>query len=115
MEGDILTLEQHFQLRQLWSEIQDCSREELMEMVLEERQMLLVERQLYRGAMESLGYETAAPCGEWESLPQSEEELVAVFGRVPSDEELADYLNDRLEAARIDEIDIEAIALGLED
>lgn len=115
MEGDILTLEQHFQLRQLWSEIQACSREELMHMVLEERQMLLVERQLYRGAMESMGFETAACCGDWVPVPQSEEELIEVFGKIPSDEELADYLNDHLEAARMEEINIEAIALGLED
>jgi hypothetical protein len=44
--------------------------------------------------------------------------MIATFGHMPSDEELAAYVGERVEAcqeaARID-VDIEAIALGMEE
>lgn len=115
LEGDILTLEQRFQLQLLRLELQSYGREELIQLLLEERQMLMIERCLYRRTLDEMGYDTSPPEGHWVEVPQSEKDLIEIFGKVPSDDELSDYLNERLEAARMDEIDIEAIALGLED
>lgn len=115
MDEDTLTLEQHLQLRILEDEIQSCDRQELMRMLLNERYSRLAEQQWFRIVMESAGVETCLEGQQFEPLPQTEDELIAVFGRVPSDEELSAYVNERMEAARMDDIDIEAIALGLED
>ena len=113
-----LTLEEKFQMRQLLEDLQGCDKGELIERVLEEREELLLQGRYYRSALEAMGCE---PCEEADVvlvLPQSEEEMVAIFGRKPSDQELADYCNQRIaehqEAARMD-VDIEAIALGLEE
>lgn len=115
MAEDSLTLEQLFQLRQLEDDLQGRSRQELMRLVLQERETLLIERQWFRIVMEAAGVETCQVGGGFLPLPETEDELIEIFGKVPSDEELTAYLNERMEAARIDDIDIEAIALGLED
>lgn len=115
MEGDILALEQQLQLRLLRDELSMFSREDLIEIALQERHTLLVERRWHRIVMDVAGIEVCDPEIEVIPLPQTEEELIEVFGKVPSDSELADFINERLEAARMDDVDIEAIALGLED
>jgi hypothetical protein len=115
LEEDALTLEQALQLRQLQDQLRTCSREELMDMILEAHEKLLVERHWFRVVMEAAGIETSERGGDFQPLPETEEEVAAVFGRVPSTEELAAYMNERMEAARMDDVDIEAIALGLED
>lgn len=115
LEEDALTLEQSLQLRLLKDEIQDCDRRELMRLLLNERYCRLMEQQWFRVVMEAAGVETCLGSQQFEPLPQSDEELLAVFGRIPDDDELTAYLNERMEAARMDDIDIEAIALGLED
>jgi len=113
-----LTLEERFQVRLLQMELQGRSREEILERVLEEREEALLQARYYKNALEAMGCELAEePCMVL-TLPQSDEEMMEVFGRRPSDEELADYCNQRIaehqEAARMD-VDIEAIALGLEE
>lgn len=113
-----LTLEEKFQMRQLLEELQECGKEELIERALEEREELLLQGRYYRQILESMGCELYEEADVALVLPQSDEEMVAVFGRRPTDEELADYCNQRIaehqEAARMD-VDIEAIALGLEE
>jgi hypothetical protein len=115
LEGDSLTLEQQFELRQLQDALQGYSRAELIDIVLQGHETLLVERQWFRIVMEAAGVETSCHSGEFLPLPETEDEIVEVFGRMPTDEELTAYLNERMQAARIDDVDIEAIALGLED
>ena len=115
MEEEVLPLEQLFQLRRLRDQLQGHDREELMEIILQGHERLLIERRWFRMVMEATGIETSESSGEFQLMPETEEELIAVFGGVPSEEELTAYVNERLEAARIDDVDIEAIALGLED
>jgi hypothetical protein len=113
-----LSLEEQFQLRQLAIELESYGREELIWRVLEEREETLLQGRYYRQALEAMGFELVSEADVALVLPQSEAELVEVFGRRPSDQELADYCNQRItehqEAARID-VDIEAIALELEE
>lgn len=111
MEDVSLSLEQLFHLRQLEDELKDRSRDELLRLFLAERALLLLERQWFTTLLDQCGIcvGTMEPSP---LFPETEEELVEVFGRVPSDEELAAYMNGCLEAARMDDIDIEAIALG---
>jgi hypothetical protein len=113
-----LSLEERFQLRQLAIELESCCREELIWRVLEEREETLLQGRYYRQALEMMGFELADEADVTLVLPQSEAELVEVFGRRPSDQELEDYCNQRIaehqEAARMD-VDIEAIALELEE
>lgn len=114
MEDVRLPLEQELALRCLRDDLTGCSRSELIELLVAERAQLLLERQWFHAVLDHAGIdgytEENTPL-----LPETEEDLVEVFGRVPSDEEFACYVNERLEAARIDNVDIEAIALGLED
>jgi len=115
LEEDSLTLEQLFQLRQLQDRLQGYSREELIGLALQEHEARLVERHWFRVVMEAAGIETCERGGEFQALPETEDEIAEVFGRAPSKEELAAFLDERMEAARMDDVDIEAIALGLED
>lgn len=115
MEEDALPLEQLFQLRRLRDQLQGYDREELIEIILQGQERLLVERRWFRLIMEAAGVETHEGSSEFQLVPETEEEMIEVFGKVPSEEELTAYVNERLEAARIDDVDIEAIALGLED
>lgn len=115
MEDEILTLEQQLQLRLMRDELSAFSREDLIEIALQERHTLFFERRWHQAVMDAAGVETCSPDGEFAPFPRTEEEMVEVFGRVPSNEELAAFMNERLEAARMDDVDIEAIALGLED
>lgn len=115
MEDDVLALEQQLQLRLLRDELSMLSREDLVEIALQERHALLVERRWHRIVMDAAGVEVCDSEIEAIPFPQTEEELIEIFGKMPSDSELADFINERLEAARMDNVDIEAIALGLED
>jgi transposase len=113
-----LSLEQQFQLRQLRSEIEDLSRAELIALVLEERRDYLLQGNCLRSVMVEAGMEVEEPMDIFLALPETDEEMIATFGHMPSDEELAAYVGERVEAcqeaARID-VDIEAIALGMEE
>jgi hypothetical protein len=113
-----LTLEQKFQLRKLALSLEGMDVRELRGMILETTEELLMQQAYFLGLMSDYGMdvETAEPFCL--SLPETEEEMIDLFGRVPTDDELSDYINERImehmEAARID-VDIEAIALGLEE
>lgn len=113
-----LSLEQRFQLRQLRGEIEDLSREALIAMVLEERGDFLMQGNYLQGVMIEAGIDVQQEMDISLVLPETEEEMIATFGHIPSDDELAAYIGERVEAcqeaARID-VDIEAIALGIED
>jgi hypothetical protein len=113
-----LSLEERFQLRRLALELLPCSREQLIRQVLEEREDALLQGRFYRQALEAMGCELVEEADVELVLPQSEAELMEVFGRRPSDQELADYCNQKIlehqEAARMD-VDIEAIALESEE
>lgn len=113
-----LSLEQAFQLRQLGLELEEMSRQELIEMVLEEREDFLLQGNYFRSMMKAAGFEVEGAADMSLALPESEEDLVAQFGYVPSNEEVAALINERIEAcqeaARMD-VDIEAIVLGMED
>jgi len=115
MAEEVLALEQQLQLRLLRDELAAFSREELIEVVLEERHTLFVERRWHRIILDAAGIEVCQHEGKFSPLPETEEEMLEIFGRVPSNDELAAFVNERLEAARMDDVDIEAIALGLED
>jgi hypothetical protein len=113
-----LTLEQRFCLCQLRLEAGRMSREELVEALLEEREDLLLQRNYYVGRLEMAGVRVEPSSASCIALPDTEEELVEIFGYKPSDAELSVYLEARIseqqEAARMD-VDIEAIALGLDE
>lgn len=113
-----LTLEQLFCLSRLRLEASRMSKEELVEALLEEREELLLQRNYYVGCLEMAGIRAEPSSEPCISLPETEDELVAIFGRRPSDDELSTYLqeriNDQMEAARMD-VDIEAIVLGLDE
>jgi hypothetical protein len=87
-----LSLEERFQLRRLALELLPCSREQLIRQVLEEREDALLQGRFYRQALEAMGCELVEEADVELVLPQSEAELMKVFGRRPSDQELADYL-----------------------
>lgn len=111
-----LSWEQEIQMARLALELRDASREELICRLLETQQELLLQRNEFREALEAEGIETT-PCSSF-CFDVTEEELLAVFGREPTEEEFTAYLNQRIqahqEAARLD-VDIEAIALGMEE
>lgn len=111
-----LSLEQGFQLRHLRLELEGMSREELIEMVMEEREDFLMQGNYFRQVMRSAGLQVEEPMNLSLALPETEEEMIAQFGHRPSDEEVAALVAERIEAcqeaARID-VDIEAIVLGL--
>lgn len=113
-----LGLEQLLGLRTLRDELQDYDREILIEALVEERRMRLMMERYFETVVEDMGGIVCREEAALPQLPQTEEELVAVFGRVPSDEEFEAYMSEQLnahfEAARMD-VDIEAIALGVED
>lgn len=113
-----LSLEDRFQVRLLELEIESYSKERLVQRVLEEREETLMQGRYYRQVLEVNGFELVREVDVALVLPQSEEELAAVLGRRPSNQEVADYCNQRIaehqEAARMD-VDIEAIALETED
>jgi len=113
-----LSLEQRFQLRQLRDEIEDLSQEELIALVIDERRDYLLQGNYLRSVMVEAGIEVEEPMDISLALPETDEEMIATFGHMPSHEELAAYIGERVEAcqeaARMD-VDIEAIALGLEE
>lgn len=117
MEVD-LTLEQRFALRLYRRQLETLSRQELLEHAIEEREARLLLERLHQAQLEDMGVPALEEHWACFSLPETEEELIAVFGRVPSDEDLSVYINERIAAqqaaARMD-VDIEAIALGAED
>lgn len=113
-----LSLEQQFQLRQLKGEIENLGRAELIALVLDERRDYLLQGNYLRSVMVEAGLEVQEPMDIYPALPETDEEMIATFGHMPSNEELAAYVGERVEAcqeaARID-VDIEAIALGMEE
>lgn len=113
-----LSLEQLFSLRKLELDLEAMSRDELIEMVLDEREQRLVQEQLFSMSMAAEGIPAEVDDVFELALPETEEEMIAVFGHLPDDDELSDYVNRQIEvhlnAARMD-VDIEAIALGAED
>lgn len=113
-----LSMEQAFQMRQLRSELEAMDRRELIEAVLEERWNCLIQGNYFRLVMQESGLDVGEPMDMSLGLPESEEELIEHFGCKPTDEQVAEMINARLEAAqefaRID-VDIEAIVLGVEE
>lgn len=113
-----LSLEQQFQLRQLRGEIESLNRAELIALVLDERRDYLLQGNYLRSVMVEAGIEVQEPMDIYLALPETDEEMIATFGHMPSNEELAAYVGERVEAcqeaARMD-VDIEAIALGMEE
>lgn len=113
-----LSLEQRFQLRQLRIDLDGMSRQELIETVLEEREDFLLQGNYFRSMMKAAGFEVEEQADMSLVLPETEEDLVAQFGYVPSNDKVAELINERIEAcqeaARMD-VDIEAIVLGMEE
>lgn len=113
-----LSLEKLFSLQKLALELEEMDRGELIEMVLEERQERLLQEQAFSALMAAEGIPAEVDDAFELALPETEEELIEVFGHVPDDDELDAYVNRQIEAhldaARMD-VDIEAIALGAED
>lgn len=113
-----LTMEQRFSLRTLAMELQELSRDELIERVLEEREDYLLQQRFFKAILEDQGAVMEEEADFSLVLPETEEEMIAVFGHIPTHEEYCAYVEERVEAhqeaARID-VDIEAIALGLEE
>ena len=112
-----LSLEQSLSLRKLALELEEMSRQELIEAVLEEREQRLLQERFFLASMAAEGIPAEVDDAFELALPETEEDMIAVFGHVPDDEELSDYVNRQIEAhmeaARMD-VDIEAIALGLD-
>lgn len=117
MEVD-LTVEQRFALRLYRRQLETLSRQELLEHALEERETRLLMERMHQAQLEDMGVPAMEQQWAYPALPETEEDLIAVFGRVPSDEDLSVYINEQIAAqqaaARMD-VDIEAIALGAED
>lgn len=110
-----ITLEQSLELRLLSDELRGLTRGELQEALLEERRIRLVERQWFRVVMEKAGIPTCFQQEASVALPETPQELGEILGRAPEAGEFEAFIDERMEAARLDDIDIEAIALGLED
>lgn len=113
-----LTLEQHLQIRLLRQEAQEASRELLIEMLIDERVAALQARREFEVLMVGAGLDVEPEMDLAFVLPETEEEMVAVFGHRPSSEELSDYINDRIGAhlgAATMDVDIEAIALETDE
>jgi vacuolar-type H+-ATPase catalytic subunit A/Vma1 len=113
-----LSLEQQFQLRELRLRLARMSREELIEMVLDEREDFLLQTNYYREMMRDMGMDVSEVADMSLVLPETEEDMIKHFGHVPSDEEVAALISERIEAcqeaARMD-VDIEAIVLGVDE
>lgn len=112
-----LSLEQSFSLQKLALELEEMDRQELIEAVLEEREQRLLQERFFSASMAAEGIPAEADDVFELALPETEEDMIALFGHVPDDDELSDYINRQIEAhmeaARMD-VDIEAIALGLD-
>jgi hypothetical protein len=113
-----LSLEQRFQLQQLRMELVQSSKKDLIKAVLEEREDFLMQGNYFRAIMQQAGLQVETEMDVSLSLPETEEELIAHFGRRPSNEEVEALISERIEAcqeaARMD-VDIEAIVLGFEE
>lgn len=113
-----LTLEQRFSLRRLYDSLDGFSIEELKELVIETTEEKMLERGYFLSLMHMAGVEFEESEPFEPNVPQTEEEMIAIFGGPPSDEQLSNYINEQIErhmeAARMD-VDIEAIALGPEE
>lgn len=92
--------------------------EELKELVVETTEEKMLERKYFLSLMHMAGMEVEESEPFEPSIPQTDEEMIAVFGGMPTDEQLSDYINEQIErhmeAARMD-VDIEVIALGPEE
>lgn len=113
-----LTTEQQFAMRMFALELQELDRDELIAALLSEREDLLLQQQYFKGILEDQGLEICPEMDVTLALPETEEDMVRVFGKVPSENELGEYIERQMEAqfeaARID-VDMEAIVLGLEE
>lgn len=114
-----LSLEQQLELRLLYDALYTFDRQDLIEAVMQERTARLIQERMFREIFDEMNLTATVNIAAADiHIPQSEEELVAVFGHVPSDEELEEYIQEQLEcqggSATMD-VDIEAIALGVEE
>ena len=119
MEGDVdveLSLEECLQLRLLADDLQERCQEELVCMVLELRESMLLQQKAFRWQLLQVGLDIEQEPAAAIVLPDTEEGLVEVFGCVPSDEQVADYVNEMIVSAEdvLSDVDIEAIALGVD-
>lgn len=109
-----LTVEELFQLRKLEMQLLQMGREALIERVLEERENKLFQIKYFQGLLENLGLQVEFQEPFEVALPETDEGMIRLFGHLPSDEELSEYIHQQIcahqEGARMD-VDIEAIAL----
>ena len=106
-----LTLEQAFLLHRMAAEAREMSREELIDALLESWEMRFRLKQNFLLTTREAGYmfkmEERRPLRQ----PESEEELIELMGRVPTEEEMRDYMREIWEDATM-ELDMDEIVLG---
>lgn len=108
-----LTQEQEFLLARLAHEARDLSHTELVQALLEAWVEKFSLKALFEEILQEHGIfcllQERAPCCD----PSDAEGMAALFGYIPSDEELADYFNAAIENATM-ELDMDDIVLSRE-
>ena len=106
-----LTMEQRFLLQRLALEAKEMSKEELLHALLESWEMRFHLKQSFLSTTREAGYmfkmEERRPIRQ----PETEEDLIAAIGHMPTDEEVHDYMRGMWENATM-ELDMDEIVLG---
>lgn len=110
-----MTVEQAFSLRGLEMRLQGASREELICAVLHAQARLYDQARFFQATMAGLGIPVRVSSGIDLGMPETSEDMMKVFGREPSDEELSEYAARRMEEyQRFSGMDIDISAIARE-
>lgn len=94
-----LTMEQAFILRRMRDDLRQASQPQLLELVIGAQAKIYLMAQHFQDVIAEAGIAAQVQFGDFDcGLPDSEEELVQVFGRNPSNEELERYTEERIQA-----------------
>jgi hypothetical protein len=110
-----MTVEQAFSLRGLEMRLQNASREELICAVLHAQAQLYDQARFFQSTMAGMGIPVRVSSGIDLGMPETSEDMMKVFGREPSDEELSEYAARRMEEyQRFSGMDIDISAIARE-
>jgi len=112
MEED-LTLEQEYLLRSVAQDAMEMDKEELILALLSCWEARFRQKQVFLSTCRSAGYVFKLDEGDT-SIPESLEDLIAIFGYMPTMEETRDYYKTVHETATM-EVDMNEIVLESED
>lgn len=105
-----LTTEQQYLLRRVAVEARDLSREELIEALCDCWEARFLQKQIFACSSREAGFafqiEERFPL----QLPETEEDFIAIFGYLPTEEEAQEYLEE-LNGIATMELDMDEIVL----